>query len=177
MKIELVPEKYFREGTYFSSRFGNEIEVSVESDETVSDAYIEHCIRTVEGFSDEMLDCICAAAKRYCLAFIALCKEAMGDDFSFEHAELPFVTEETPVREMCGLMQISGMIISEPEDENRMDFTLTGSCEWEIEHGIEITFVDGKPVYLGTNDGVRPSDTDYYVTGEGRAWNYAIEGE
>lgn len=175
MKIELLPGDYFREGKYFSKRFERELEVSVALDDNVSDEYVERCVDTVESFSDEMMDTICEAAKRYCLAFIALCKEDVSDEeFDYDEFELPHVTENTSAREMLQYFGISTLSCDEPENENDLYFRLSGGCDWEIEHGFEAAFCNGRLVYLGSFEDVSPSRLDYYVTNKGREWNYAL---
>ena len=49
-----------------------------------------------------------------------------------------------------------------PEDPSRIGYQLSGNCDWEEEHGIEIVILDGKLIYLGEFSGVSP-------------WSYPIE--
>lgn len=174
MKIELTDGDYFREGKYFSQRFGRELEVDVDLDDDVSDEYVEHCVDSVESFSDEMMNQINEAAKRYALAFIALCKEVTGDDFSFADENLPVITEDTPASDVAQYFQIGALYVDEPENGTELYFRLSGNCDWEIEHGFEAAFRDGVLVYLGSFEDVSPSRLDYYVTNKGREWNYAL---
>lgn len=177
MKIELTEGKYFREGKYFSKRFDCEMTVAVDLEAAVSDEYISRCADAAENFSEETIAELCEAAKRYALAFIREYREDMGDDFSFEEEELPEITEDTPASEMMQYFRLGELIIDEPEQEGQLYFRFSGGCDWEIEHGFEAAFQDGKLVYVGSFDDVKPYRLDYYVNDKGREWNYAIKGE
>ena len=174
MKIELTPGKYFREGKYYSKRFDQEMEVAVALDAKVSDEYISRCVDTVESFSGKTITELCEAAKRYTLEFIELLKEDAGEDFSFEDEDLPVITEDTPAGEMMQYVQIGELLIDEPEQEGQLYFRFSGGCDWEIEHGFEAAFQDGRLVYAGAYEQVTPSRLGYYINKQGREWNYAI---
>lgn len=127
----------------------------------------------VEGFSDEMMHTINEAAKRYCLALIEMLKKE-GEDFSYKEFGMPYVTDEMPADEMPRYFEISEISADEPETEDQLYFRLTGGCDWEIEHGFEAAFCDGKLIYLGSYEQATPRQVGYYITGKGRAFNYAI---
>ena len=174
MKIELTPGEYFREGKYYSNRFGKELTVSVELNQNVSDDAVSQCVEMLENFSDAQMNILNEAAKRYALAFIEEIKEEVGDDFSFEDEDLPEITEDTPADEMPEYFEISEVLINEPEQEGQIYFRLCGGCDWEIEHGFEAAFQDGRLVYLGAFEEATPGRVDYYINGKGREWNYAL---
>lgn len=150
-------------------------EIEVEADDGVSTEYIRRCSDMIENMSDTLRDEICEAAKRFCLAFLANEKDAVGD--GFQPTE-PYhrITKDTPARELLALVQLDRMMIGEPADERQLYFRLSGSCDWEIEHGIEADVLDGQLFYLGDYEGV-DADSDYYRTGTGRQWNYALTDE
>lgn len=172
MKIELTPGDYFREGKYFSRRFERELDVSVDLNATVSDEYIERCVDAVENFSDDTVTELCEAAKRYCLAFFELCKEDGDEAFA---DGLPPVTADTPAREMMQYFDLGELSIDEPKDEGQLYFRFSGSCDWEIEHGFEAVFQNGRLVYAGSFEDVSPSRLGYFIEKQGREFNYAIK--
>ena len=177
MKIELTNGKYFREGKYYSERFACEMTASSDLDNPVSDEYIERCADAAECFSDEMMNTINEAAKRYALTLIEEIREETGEDFSFEDEDLPEITEDTPASEMPEYFRFNELSADKPEHENQLYFRLSGGCDWEIEHGLEAAFCDGKLIYLGSFEQATPHRVDYFTSGKGREWNYAIEGE
>lgn len=66
------------------------------------------------------------------------------------------VDENTPPREMLKCFEVGTLIVDVPEDPARIGFQLSGNCDWEEEHGIEIDILDGKLVYLGEYVGESP---------------------
>ena len=175
MKIELIRNDGWLEGKYFSERFQCELDVSAEINENISEEYVQRCVDAVEGFSDAMLDEICEAAKRYCLAFIRVEKDAQGDEYQVSE---PYqsVTKDTPARELLHLVSFHSLVIDEIENEDLLYFRLSGGCDWEIEYGIEADFLDNQLFYLGSFEHVE-ADDDYYSSGKGMQWNYALTDE
>ena len=177
MKLELTTDGFWRKGSYFSKRFDGTLEVLARADAGLSDAYIEQCADAAENLSDDMMNEICGAAKRYALAFIGEYMEDLDEDFSFEDEGLPEITEDTPAGEMIDYFTIGEVIADQPKGDCQQYFRLSGSCDWETEHGFEAAFQNGKLVYLGSFDDVTPSRLDYFINGKGREFNYALEGE
>ena len=168
MELKKIENGY--EGTFFCAKLDSEIRIEAEE---VHEAYIRRCADLIGNMSDAMLDELCEAAKQYCLWFIEQEKEAMGDEFTEEEAYHK-ITPDTPARELLPMFTFRTMYIREPQDDIRMFFTLGGGCDWEIEHGIEAAFRDGKLAYLGSYDGVTASGLDYYIDDEGAEWNFAL---
>ena len=50
---------------------------------------------------------------------------------------------------MLKCFDISALIIDVPKDPSRTGYQLSGNCDWEEEHGIEIVILDDRLVYLG----------------------------
>ncbi|MBP0975377.1 MAG: hypothetical protein J6Z40_06110 [Oscillospiraceae bacterium] len=177
MKIELTEGCYFREGKYFSKHFDKELAVYADLDESMTEEYVGRCADAVEHFSDEMTDTINEAAKRYALDTIAGYMEDEGEDFSFEEYDLPEITEDTPAGDMPEYFRFKELIVNKPKQEGQLYFRLCGGCDWENEHGFEAAFQDGTLVYLGAFCEAVPGRLDYFVSGKGREFNYAIKGE
>ena len=173
MKIELKENVSYLEGKYFSQRLGCEITVSADLEDALSEDYILRCVDALEQFDDSMMNELNEAAKRYALGFIELCRDG-AEDFSFEEFDLPEITEETPADDMPQYYGISEMYADAPGDDTELYFRLSGWCDWEPEHGFEAAFRDGKLVYLGAYEDASPSRLDYYISEEGREFNYAF---
>jgi len=106
----------------------------------------------MNSMTDELVDTICRAAKKYCLGFL----EDIGGAELNEIEMTVQVDENTPPLEMLKCFDIGSMIVDVPEDPERIGFQLSGNCDWEEEHGIEIVILDDKLVYLGEFSGVSP---------------------
>ena len=159
-------------GKFFCEKLGYEIEVEAEG---VSEDYVQHCAAQVENMSDALYDAIREAAKHYCLAFLRTEKDALGNDFEITE-EYHKVTRDTPAEDVIKMITLDGLVIDEIEDENQLYFRLSGGCDWEIEHGIEADVLNGQLFYLGGFEHV-DADSDYYRTGLGAQWNYALTFE
>lgn len=123
-------------------------EISVGIDDNVDIAYAEKCAEALNDLPVETVNAIWAAAKKYCLFFIDLC----GDEWD-EWNEMSFkVTKKTPAEKIKSEIFPSCLIINEPKD-GRIGFHIECGCSWEPEHGLEITILDGKLVYLGAFEG------------------------
>lgn len=175
MKLEFTEQDGYLVGKYDSRRFGCELEVESYIEDNVSEEYMQRCVDAAESFSDEMINEINEAAKRYALAFIEEIKEEIGEDFSFEDEDLPEITEDTPASEVAQYFGLSSLYPDAPENGTELYFRLSGHCDWEIEHGFEAAFSDGKLVYLGAYEEATPSRLDYFINEEGREFNYAIK--
>ena len=138
--------EYGLEGLTRWELFGEEIEVNI--DKGVDPAYAEKCAEALNALSEETIRAIWEAAKKYCLYFTELC----GDDWNSWNKMSFEVTEETPAEKLKSEIFPRGLIVNRPKDE-RIGFHLECNCSWEPEHGLEITILDGKLVYLGAYDG------------------------
>ena len=139
--------------------------LDVTIDKGVPLEYVEKCAEALNSLSEETIKGIYEAAKRYCLFFIDLC----GDAWDYDDYDMQIrVTEDTPAEDMKSEIRPHVFIVDTPKDE-RIGFHIECGCSWEPEHGLEITILDGKLVYLGgfedcgAWDKFRPDDE----------WNFA----
>lgn len=138
------------EGKVYCKLWDKEIDVCLY-DEDVTVEYAEKCAEAMNSMPDELVDTICREAKRYCLEFL----DAIGGvSENGIHLTVP-VDEKTPPREMLKCFYCS-LVVDTPEDPTRTGYQLSGNCDWEEEHGIEIDILDGKLVYLGEFTGYSP---------------------
>ena len=119
--------------------------LDVTIDKGVPLEYAEKCAEALNSLSEETIKDIYEAAKRYCLFFIDLC----GDAWDYDDYDMQIrVTEDTPSEMMKSEIRPHVFIVDTPKDE-RIGFHIECGCSWEPEHGLEITILDGKLVYLG----------------------------
>ena len=114
---------------------------------------------------DELIDAICRAAKQFCIEFM----DEISDEWreEIEQKMTVQVNEDTPPQEMLKCFYCA-LIVDAPEDSSRIGYQLSGNCDWEEEHGIEIDILDGKLVYLSEYSGQSPWDDH-----SDEEWNYA----
>lgn len=142
MITDIEEGEYGLEGFTRWELFDKEIDVTIEEGADI--AYAEKCAEALNNLPEETVNAIWEAAKKYCLYFMEICGEEWDDwnEMSFE------VTNDTPAEKIKSEIFPTGLIIDEPEDE-RVGFHVGCNCSWEPEHGLEITILDGKLVYLG----------------------------
>ena len=138
------------EGRAYCRLCDKEIEVDLYDDVPIE--YAEKCVEAMNAMPEELVDDICRAAKRYCLEFLDAVGGAELNDIELT---VP-VDENTPVREMLKCFEVGTLIVSAPQDPARTGYQLSGNCDWEEEHGIEIVILDNRLVYLGEFSGVSP---------------------
>ena len=112
------------EGKVYCKLSDTEIDVDLYGDVPIE--YAEKCVEAMNSMSEDLVDAICRAAKQYCLEYL----DAVGGaELNEINLTIP-VNENTPPREM-------------------LKYQLSGNCDWEEEHGIEIVILDDRLVYLG----------------------------
>lgn len=146
-------------GKLYSEIFSTEIDVMI--DEDVNIEYAQKCAKHFNSLSSELVETICRGAKAYCLDFM----ELAGGDWD-EELTIP-VTAETPATDMLKCFNPTVFIVKKPEDENKIGYQLECSCDWEIEHGMEIDILDDKVVYLSSFNGYSP-----WLEYDENNWNY-----
>lgn len=156
--------EYETEGNVRWELFDKELEVMIDNDTDIE--YAEKCAEALNSLSEDTLKAIYEAAKRYCLHFKDICGDEWDDwnEMSFK------ITKNTPAEKLKSEICPTVLIVDKPEDE-RIGFHLECNCSWEPEHGMEITILDGKLVYLGAFESRRawsrfdPDDEWNFVNG------------
>lgn len=148
------------EGNLCWELFDRELEVMI--DKGVDIVYAEKCAEALNSLSEETVRSIWEASKRYFLFFC----EYVGEDFN-EDMDVK-IYENTPAEEIRADVFPHVFIVNAPKDE-RVGFHIECDCCWEPEHGMEITILDGKLVYLGPFEDCRAWD-DFDEDDE---WNFA----
>lgn len=142
-------DKYSINGTVYFNLFDREVSVSIYNDTPIE--YAEKCALAMNSLSEETIDIICRAAKKYCLWMAALLAETGGSlDEEWFDMRTP-VDENTPAREILKSIWLH-LVIKKPKD-NSIGYCLCGACGWEPEHGISVVIKDNKVLYVGANEG------------------------
>ena len=120
--------------------------IMVNIDFDVDMAYAEACAKHAVHLQDhpEFTDCLYKKMISYC--------EMYRDCFDDEGIEIPAGIEGSGIMKYINL---EGLIISAPEGEG-VAYTLYGDCEWEEEHGIEISICNNRVGYVGEYCAVNP---------------------
>ena len=150
-------------GKVFCKLWNTEIDVDIY--DNVSIEYAEKCAEAMNSMSDELIDAICRAAKQYCIEFL---DDIGGAELNEIELTIP-VDENTPPQEMLKCFEVGSLSVEVPEDPSRIGYQLSGNCDWEEEHGIEIDILDGKLVYLGGFVGESP-----WIDHSEDSWNCAV---
>lgn len=117
-------------------------DINVSLHGNVSEEYAERCAEALNHLSAGVVDEICNAAVRY----FSHHRRHVGEEIDeLMHVS---VTELSEPREILKCIQVGVLIVDEPKDE-RIGYHVLCGCDWEEEHGLEFTILDGKLVYLG----------------------------
>ncbi len=138
------------EGKVYCKPWDKEIDVDMYGDVEIE--YAQKCAEAMNSMPDELMDAICRAAKKYCIEFL---DDIGGAELNEIEMTIP-VDEDTPPREMLKCFEVGTLAVETPEDPSRIGYQLSGNCDWEEEHGIEIDILDDKLVYLGEYTGESP---------------------
>lgn len=156
------------EGNVRWELFDTELEVQIWEGADIE--YAEKCAEVLNSLSEKTINEIWKAAKRYCLHIKSLCDD---DDEWDEWNEMSFKpTRRTPAENFKTEISPNVLIVDKPKDD-RIGFHIGGGCTWECEHGLEMTFLDGKLVYLGAFES-RGAWSEFDPEDE---WNFVNGGE
>lgn len=132
--------KFGIEGKVRFELFGVEINVLINKE--VDMEYAESCACNLNCLPNETIEKICSASKQYCLYML--------DEWAEFGMEVPMeFAEDTPDKEILKHIHPTTLIIEEPK-ENIIGYHLECECDWEPEHGLELTLRDGKLIYCGS---------------------------
>lgn len=156
---------YGLEGTMEYPLFKTEIDVLV-SDKNYAE-YAEKCASYLVNIPDETLIRLCRYITRYCDEYRSLLEDYMT------------VPSNTSQKDILNYIAPSTLIVDKPNDASVIGFHMEFGCDWEPEHGLEITIVDNKIMYVGSYDGMSPWNKDrleysgYYNENNDLNMNYA----
>lgn len=87
-------------------------------------------------------------------------------DYDEEHAESETVNEDN----IFSHIRISSVIVDEACRTDRIEFHVDGECDWEPEHGLEITISNGKILYVGPFENYGPNSAGLKYALEHWGW-------
>lgn len=137
---DLHKTEYGVEGKAPFKLFDCEIDVMIDDDCTVE--YAEKCVEAMNDLPEDAVAIICKAAKKYCMWFIEEVGECINDELTVP------IYADTPAREILNNITPSMLIVETPKDSS-IGYHIECGCDWEIEHGLEITIKDNKVLYVG----------------------------
>ena len=164
LQTKLLQKSTYIEGTVYCKLWDKEIEVSVYDDATLE--YADKCVEAMNNMPEELVDAICKAAKKYCNSF----RDEIGDMLE-EDMTVP-IDESSSNSEIMQCFEPNVLIIDTPEEPLVVGYQLECSCDWEVEHGMEIDILDDILVNLSSFDGGSP-----WLDYSDDEWNYALEVE
>ncbi len=163
LKVQTIGKNItYIHGSVYCKLWDKEIDVDVYDD--VSLDYVEKCAESMNSMPDTLVDAICRAAKKYCLDFLDAIGGAEENDIELT---VP-VDENTQPIEMLKCFDAGTLLVDPPMDPSKAGYHLSGNCDWEEEHGIEIVILDDKLVYLGEF-----SDESPWIDHSNQSWNSA----
>lgn len=156
------------EGTTFLENWDRDVNVTFPSEDKVE--YAEKCVKFFQNMGDDFKKRFSRYAYRYFKEMVEeVGEECLEDD-------MPIDVKEEDILEY---VYPNVIIIDEKCRDDRLEFHVECNCDWEIEHGLEITVSDGKILYVGGFDDMPPFDTErleyagFYDENEDMNMNYA----
>lgn len=144
--------EYGVEGKMYWKLFDREIEVLIND---ADEDYAQRCADYLDNLPEELLDRLRRATLLYAQDFYEMTEERELKKFS-----------KMKPKKILNYVRPSLLLIEKPEDD-RIAFHIEMNCDWEIEHGLEWSILDGQAMYVGDFEGVSPwndfMDSD---------WNY-----
>ena len=157
------------DGTTDSRKWGGNFSLTCDSMEQLP--YAEKCLSYLDNLPDETEKKL----RRYLLRYFRD-YEQYYDTKKLE--EWGVMDENT----IFSHIHINLLIVDKKCRQDRIEFHVSGSCCWEPEHGLEITFSDNRILYVGSFNDHGPNSSrlryalehyGYYDPASGKSMNYA----
>lgn len=159
---ELKESEFGLEGTLECPLFSQPLDVLIDG---AGVEYAQRCAAALCTLPEETLLRLCRYSVRYCEWFRSLVPDV---DIG--------VPEGTEGRAILEHIFPGILIVTAPED-GRVGYSLELGCDWEPEHGLEWTILDGKVKYVGPYESTSPWDdmsyTGFYQEGAELNMNFA----
>lgn len=134
------------EGKTDSLKWGNNISLMCDTKEQFP--YAEKCLFYLDTMPKEMENRLIQYLLRYL-------KDYICDFPEEEQEELSLINEENMIEHI----HITSVIVDAECREEIIEFHIEGECDWEPEHGLEITISDGKILYVGPYNDYGPNSS------------------
>lgn len=143
MIYDVTKTEYGIEGKMHCTLFDKEIEVAME--ESVDLQYAEQCAADLNSLPPQTIAAICEACKAYFMHYVT--------EFGLTPDEISTpVTADTPAEKILNCISFGALEVDEPADKG-IGYRISGWCEWEREHGLELLLLDRKLLYCGPYEG------------------------
>lgn len=168
MQIDNIYEDEYvgYEGSVYLNNWDCEVNVTFPSE--VKKEYAEKCAEYMDNMDKDMKQRL----TRYSYRYFKEMAEMLDDD----DLDMPRdVSEE----DILKYVYPSVIIVEEGCREDRIEFHVECNCDWEIEHGLEITISNGKILYVGSFNDNPPYYADrlaycgFYDENDDMNMNYA----
>lgn len=133
------------EGKTDSLKWGKDISLICDTKEQLS--YAEKCL----SYFDSMPDEVELKLIKYLFRYFKDYKQY----FNQEVEESDSINEENILKHI----QIGSIIVDSECRKDKIEFHIEGNCDWEPEHGLEITISDGKILYVGPFEDYGPNSS------------------
>ena len=107
----MTKDDSFREGKVYCKLWGRDILVNL-FDEEVTLEYAEKCTDAMDAITEELIDSVCRAAKRYCIEW---CADTDAEYVAPLHFTVP-IHAGTPPREILNCIQPDTLTVPAPKD-------------------------------------------------------------
>ena len=124
------------EGKSNSLKWGKDILLVCDTKEQLP--YAEKCL----SYFDCMPKEVEARLTKYLLRYFNEYKQDLDEE---ELEEMGPINEENILKHI----QLVAIMVDNKCRKDLIEFHIEGNCDWEIEHGLEITISDGKILYVG----------------------------
>ena len=157
-KTEYGKSSFVFEAKYDFDEWG-QMDIVIDREKDIE--YAERCIAHFESMPKAMRKELCNALIRYCEKYREF---AIQEDFYFE------IPEIQQLEEIFEYVSFSTIHVEDVQDTSIIAYSVDGSCDWEVEHGLQIVVRDDEILYVGNYEGVSIWDEkDNYID----EWNFA----
>lgn len=112
---------------------------------------LDHAERCLE-YLDALPADVEGRFRKYLVRFYKAYVEELGEE---EFEDLGDITEENVLQHI----NLNTIVVDDNTRTDRVEFHVGGGCDWEPEHGLELTISDGKILYVGTYEDYAPNSS------------------
>ena len=132
------------QGKVFSKQWGDDFKLVCDRKEQFP--YAHKCLAYLDSMSAEMEQRL----RKYLYRYYEDTASWIDED---EIEAIGPIDEDT----VMDHIRIGSVIVGDSCRQDRIEFHVEGSCDWEPEHGLEITISDGKILYVGPYEDYDPN--------------------
>lgn len=129
-----------------SLRWGDDFSLLCIKEEQIP--YAKKCLAFLDAMQEDME----ARLRKYLFRYYGWFEQFLDDN---DKARIGTITEES----ILSNISIHSVIVDDNCREDIVEFHVEGRCDWEPEHGLEITISDGKILYVGSFDDYPPNSS------------------